>query len=282
MNEMLKRMEFRPCSYEDDTEPLVDMHRCFETLEGGWFDGSETFRMHFKMVARTPGSSWVIGVGRAVFGYADLLRLPDGNGIVPRWRLHPDFHHPVVAGKLISGLKTEALKRSLSGLVLLGDTSETTSDLESVGIKRDRCYRPLKIEGTEQPSEAEIESWSPASGELEEEGFQPFLGLPLPPAFVTTRASMAAEYGVFRFRRPSFFRIRVGESEYLGCFDGNDWYVFRKRKSEQDARSVIPILSALGSVEPGKIMLSEAALKAAGREASGTAAVWDHFTPAAG
>jgi len=278
MEDIFKKMEFRAFSYEEDPEYIVDMHRCREVLEGGWFDDAETCRMHYKMIARIPGSSWVLSLCGAIFGYSDIIGLPDGNGLVSRWRLHPDYRHPSVTRKMFKGLCAEAKKRGWKGLVLYSDSTEVLEDLERIGIKRDRSYH--WVDGSQLESRSDQITVRQAKDDMETivRELKLFLGPPLSPTYVVIRAHMAANYGVFGFKKPEFYCLKIGEADYTACYDGKEWFVFRKERHDSDGEAVKPIVSTLFSIKPGRILLSGAAVKKIGLQHSEATPFWDFFT----
>ena len=73
MQEIFNQLQFRAFEYEEDAESVTDMHCCAETLEGSWFDKTETCKMHAKIVARVPGSSWAVAYNTVIFAHADLV-----------------------------------------------------------------------------------------------------------------------------------------------------------------------------------------------------------------
>lgn len=279
MNNLLRRLEFREFSYEEDPESVVDMQRCREILDGGWLDSAETCRMNHKMVVRTPGSSWVLAFGHTIFGYADMVPAGDGTGCVITWRLHPDFRHPIVARKLLDGLTQQARLRNYSGLVFLADGEEMLTDLERIGLKRDRSYGWVQPADLEPGPKAESQPVSLTLDEAMGEALLPFLGPPLPPRFVLVRSFMAASYGVFHHARPALYRLRVQSVDYLACFDGREWFVFRKARHELDREAIRPILATLASLHSGRILLSKKAAEAAALPFQNDATLWDLFHP---
>ncbi len=282
MNDLIRRIEFRVFSYEEDPESVVDMQRCRETLEGGWLDASETCRMNHKVVARTPGSSWVLAFGSTIFGYADMIPGPDGTGCVVKWRLHPDFRNPILARKLVTGLAQEARTRKYSGLVYLADTEEVLADLESIGLKRDRTYGWIQTDDSEPAPGAEATPFAADLDEALAEPLLPFLGPPLPPKYVLVRGFLASSYGVFSFARPLLYRIRFQDRSYLGCFDGREWFVFRPARHNLDREAIKPILTLLGGLRPSRILISQKAAESANLAFVSNVNQWDLFTAVPG
>lgn len=282
MNDLFRRTEFRSFSYEEDPESIVDMQRCRELLEGEWLDDVQTCRMHHKVVVRTPGSSWVIAYRNTVFGYADLIPGPDGIGCVTKWRFHPDYRHPVMIRKLVTGLLGAAKARKYEGLVFFADNEDVLGDLESIGMKRDRAYSWVQPGDAEPVPGVETEPYPTTLEAVETETFLPFLGPPIPPRFALTRAFLAASYRVFSFAPPILHRLRFQDLEYTACFDGREWYVFRKQRHESDKEAVIPLLASLGSLQPQKILLSQKAAQTANLAPVSNLTLWDLFTPSAG
>ncbi len=279
MNDLIRRIEFRAFSYEEDPESVVDMQRCREILDGGWLDSAETCRMNHKMVVRTPGSSWVLAFGATIFAYADMVPVGDGTGCVTTWRLHPDFRTPIVARKLLEGLTKEARVRNYSGLVFLADGEEVLADLERIGLKRDRTYGWVQPADLPPGPAAESQPVSPTLDELVGETLLPFLGPPLPPRFVLIRSFMAASYGVFHHARPALYRLRVQDIGYLACYDGREWFVFRGARNELDRDAVRPILATLASLHPGRILLSKKAAEMVELAFQNDFTLWDLFHP---
>lgn len=277
MQEVIKQLEFRPFSYEEDAESLVDLHRCMETLEGGWFDSVSTCRMHSKIIARTPGSSWVISVGGTVLGHAYMLNNHDGTGLVSRWRLHPDFRFPEMASSLLQGLCREARKRAWTGLLILADSDDICRDLETTGLRRDRTYRWLQFADLEPGEEAVITRFSGAVRDFSAQPLLRFLGSPFPPDYVINQAIMATEYGVFNFTHPSLFAVSWQETAYLACFDGREWFVFRQESRDTDRAAVGPVLRALCGIGNGRMLVNENALAAAAIVPMNQAGLYDFF-----
>ena len=151
MKHILKNLEFRAFSYESDPEYLVDMFRAFEVLEGSWFDAEDTCRMYQKMVTRSGGTSWATFFGKAIIGYADLLRFSPTDAFVGRWSVHPDFHHPAVIRKMTESLRVEAAKRGFQRLTFFADKVETVADFESIGWPKDRMYQWAMVGDLEAP-----------------------------------------------------------------------------------------------------------------------------------
>lgn len=276
--DFIRRFEFRAISYEEDASSLVDMHRCFEQLEGSWFDDESTCRMHQKIVARSPGSSWVLSWERTIFGYADLIQKSDGVGSVPRWRIHPDFRQPAAARKLFDGLCQEARHREWRSLELFADTEEVRQDLAGIGLKPDRCY--FWTNPAEVTSDAAIETREEAHADgdsLLGENWLSFLGSPLPLRFILTRAFRATHYNAFHYKTPKFWRMSVSGNEFLSCYDGREWHVFRRRRGDSDSEAVQPIIAALGELHPGRLMVSEKAGDIAGALPASDQRFWDFF-----
>ncbi|MFZ2957830.1 MAG: hypothetical protein WA705_13165 [Candidatus Ozemobacteraceae bacterium] len=279
MEDLLRRLEFRPFSYEADPDSLVDMHRCREILEGSWLDDIDTCRMHHKMVTRACGSSWVIVVAKAIIGYADLVGMKDGSGVVCRWRLHSDFHHPRVAARLFQGLKEQAKIRSLNSLTFFADHPEVLTDLEEIGIKRDRSYQWIRPDQEEElgPEAPSATLNQPLSDFLEMD-FRPFLGSPLAPGFLLARSFLAAEYGVFHHCKPLMIEITVDGVRFPACHDGREWFVFRTAKRPGDAQAIRPILANLAKNKPGRILMTQKAIELAKIIPASEEIFWDLYT----
>jgi hypothetical protein len=277
MDDLIRRIEFRPFSYEADPEYVVDMHRSFEVLEGSWFDTEETCRYYQKMVLKALGSSWVISIARAVIGYADLLPLEKGTGFVPRLRLHADYRHPKVTRTLLKGLVAEAKKREYTALVFFADTSEVADELEKSAITKDRPYKWANLLDLETSQTFSTREHEGNRFELLNTPFLPYLGSPLPPNFVIWRSFLAADYGVFNFHHPHFHEILIEDSTYVSCFDGREWFVFRQNKHPEDGNRIRAVLEALSSLSHGRILLSGKALEKSGLTAVTEETLWDFF-----
>ncbi|MGM0598607.1 MAG: hypothetical protein ACQETH_02205 [Candidatus Rifleibacteriota bacterium] len=264
MREIFDNMVFRAFSYEDDPEAIVDMHRCAETLEGSWFDAALTCKLHSKMVTRTPGSTWVVTYGNIIFAHADLIKSITGEAVIVGWRIHTDYHYPQVARKLLEGLKLEANKRKATGLIIFADNSEVVSDLSMIGCRPDREYAYIRPGECEKGIVLDCEKIDIHPDDLTNQGLYPFLGSPLPPAYLNYRAVMAAEQGVFHYRRPSLYQITVDQQEvYIASFDGREWHVFKKGDFKGDKDLIASLLKTIASINPARILLNKAAIEAA-------------------
>lgn len=261
MEDLFRRIEFRQFSFETDPEFIVDMYRCKDVLEGGWFDNEEFCRMHHKIICRAKGSSWVGVLAKAVIGYADLLELSPGQGFIQNWAIHPNFRHPVVTNCLINGLREQGKKRGWNKLVFYSDKRESLEDIESIGIKRDRPYYKIKTVLQDPTGVVEETLNSSDLQSILSKPLLPFLGPPVSPDFFLSRAFLAGEYAVLNYRKPMIYSLTSQEIEYLGCHDGNEWAVFRTAKSPLDAENISSILSALERIFPGEISLSKGALE---------------------
>lgn len=278
MDDLFRRIEFRAFSFEQDPDSLVDMHRCCEILEGGWFDSLETCRMHHKVVVRSLGSSWVNSLSRAIISYADLVIGPGEDGFITRWRLHPDFRHPAVSRRLIQGLSEQARIRKLKGLVFFADSPEVLVQLEEVGLKRDRSYQWLKLDNEEPaPADVTIKDMDGHWNDLSREPWKLFLGTPFPSGLVITRSFMAADYGIFNHVRPTFIEVDYQGISYPALHDGREWFIFRREKQGSDAEAIGPILRGLGNFKPGRILVSEAAIERSGLIPASDEQFWDFY-----
>ncbi|HNV68545.1 MAG TPA: hypothetical protein PKO06_02525 [Candidatus Ozemobacteraceae bacterium] len=277
MSEIIELAQFRAFSFEEDPEALVDMQRCREHLEGSWFDREETVRMRQKIVCRALGSSWVVTLARTIVGYADLIGMPSGEGLVPHWRLHPDYRDPRLGRKLLNGLQEAAAKRSYKGLAFFCDIPEVQEDLERLGIPRSRSFFWAKASDLEGGEPLEITESREELPELMNRNYLPFLGTPLPPKLVFAQAHMASSYGVFSYQRPRLGSVLFHDRQFVLCFDGREWYIFRTEKHPEDGDAIRPLLETLGSWHDGRILLSAKALEKAGLEAMSAEPVWDCF-----
>ena len=278
MDDLFRRIEFRAFSFEQDPDSLVDMHRCSEVLEGGWFDSLETCRMHHKMVVRSLGSSWVNSLSRAIISYADLVIGPGGDGFITRWRLHPDFRHPQVSKRMIQGLSEQARIRQLKGLVFFADSPEIVQQLEEAGLKRDRSYHWLKLDGEEPaPDEVEIRNLEGHWSDLAQQPWRLFLGTPFPSGLILTRSFMAADYGVFHHTQPKLIEVGFRGIFYPALHDGREWFVFRREKSPGDADAIGPVLLALGNHFPGRLLASDAMIEKSGMIPASDEQFWDFY-----
>lgn len=278
MDDLFRRIEFRAFSFEQDPDSLVDMHRCCEVLEGGWFDALETCQMHHKVVVRSLGSSWVNSLSRAIISYADLVIGPGGDGFVTRWRLHPDFRHPHVSRRLIQGLSEQARIRKLQGLVFFADAPEVLTQLEEVGLKRDRSYQWLKLDNEEPaPEEVQIRDLNGHWSDLAQQQWRLFLGTPHPSGLILTRSYMAADYGVFNHSRPTLVEVEYRDIRYPAVHDGREWFVFRREKQALDAEAIGPVLRALGNFKPGRLLASEAAIDKSALIPASDEQFWDFY-----
>ena len=263
MLEIFRDVEFREFSYEDDPEAIVDMHRCAEVLEGSWFDTSNTCKLHSKVIIRTPGSSWVLVYGNMVFGHAHILKDKNNNAIVPLWRIHTDYRHPVIIKKMVDGLKEEARKRDCQGIVIFGDTDIVKDDMAMIGIQPDRAYHYINLADIRAGIELEAEKipFFPDSGITK--GMNNFLGSPLTPSYIINRAFMAADQGAFHYKKPELYSIKLNGRNYIGCYDGREWHVFIGGEFKPEKEAIKPVLNTISSINPGRILLSSKALEIA-------------------
>lgn len=276
MDDIFRKLEFRPFSYETDPEFVVDMFRAFEILEGSWFDAENTCRMYQKIVSRVSGTSWVLSFSRAVIAYADIVSFNDRDAFVTRWAVHPDFQHPKVSRKMLDGLIQEAAKRKFNSLTLFAGNPESFGNFESIGLKRDRLYQWVMTGDVQTVPGITANSMNKGREAIDED-FLPFLGSPLPPRFSLAKAFMAAGYGVFNYRSPDLIKIEVAGVPYFAFHDGREWFVFRKSRNPKDSEAIEPILGALGAYKMGRILLSEKAYKMAQALPASREMFWDYF-----
>lgn len=263
MQEIFNKLEFRPFSYEEDPEAIADMHCCDEVLEGSWFDRSETCRMHVKIVVRSPGSSWVLSYGSVIFAHADLVKTPTGEASVIAWRIHENYQHPQVARILLEGLSREARKRECTGLIIYADNPRISEGLNMLGMQPDRKYQYFDVAANDKGKILRSQRVVLHPDEISTLHLIPFLGTPLPPRYLLQRAFLGAEYAVFKHSKPATFEIFHKENTYLACHDGREWYVFRQGDFKAEKEVISSVLKTVGSLQPGRIMLSDKASEAA-------------------
>lgn len=262
MQEIFKQLEFRSFSYEDDPEAVADMHCCAEVLEGSWFDKADTCKMHAKVVVRSPGSSWVVAYNNLIFAHADLIKSSTNDAIILAWRLHENFRYPQVARKLFEGLKQEALRRECTGIVIFADSERVGEELKMINLTPDRSYQYCNPANVESKRILRHERVVLHTDEIAKLELRPFLGSPLPPAYIIQKAFMGADYCVFRHLKPATFEIFHNQNTYLACYDGREWHVFRQGNFSGEAEAIGPLLKTISSLESGQIMLSEKAMQA--------------------
>jgi hypothetical protein len=277
MREIFDNMVFRALSYEEDPEAIVDMHRCAETLEGSWFDIPVTCKLHAKVVTRTPGSSWVVTYGNIIFAHADLIKSITGEAIIVGWRIHTDYHYPQVARKLLDGLKLEAVKRQATGLIIFADNSEVVSDMSMIGCRPDREYAYIRPGECEKGIVLDWEKIDIHPDDLTDHELYPFLGSPLPPAYLNYRAVMAAERGVFHYRRPALYKITIDQQTYIASFDGREWHVFKKGNFKGDKGLIASLIKTISSINPARILLNKAAIDAAEVIPASDGVLYDYY-----
>lgn len=263
MQEIFKKLEFRPFSYEEDPESIADMHCCDEVLEGSWFDRSETCRMHAKIVVRSPGSSWVVSYGSVIFAHADLVKMPTGEASVISWRIHENYRYPEVARILLEGLNRESRKRECTGLVIFADNSRVNEELSMLGMLPDRKYQYVDVSAPEKYKILRSERVVLHPDEINTLNLNPFLGTPLPASYILQRAFLGAEYCVFKHCKPATFEIFHKNDTYLACHDGREWYIFKQGNFKAEKEVISSVLKTAGSLQSGRIMLSDKASEAA-------------------
>lgn len=277
MREIFDKIEFRAFSYEEDPEAVVDMHRCAETLEGSWFDGEASCKLHSKLVTKSPGSTWVVTYGKIIFAHADLIKTKTGEGIVFAWRIHSDYHYPQVVRKLFEGLKEEARKRECTGLVIFGDNSDVISDVSMLGFQPDREYSYAKTSDCEKGLILEYSQTNIHPDDVASKDLHPFLGSPLPATYVNYRATMAAELGLFYYRRPVHYEINFGINTYVASFDGREWHIFKKGQFKGEKEAISSLIKTAATINPARILLSNAALEAAELIPASDGVLYDYF-----
>ena len=263
MQEIFKQLQFRAFSYEEDPESITDMHFCSEVLEGSWFDKKETCQMHSKIVARAPGSSWVVAYNSVIFAHADLVKQPNGEASVIYWRIHESYNYPEVAKILLDGLKAEARKRNCSNLIIFADREEIEEQIEALGYAPDRSYAYVNPGDVEQGRVLRSERVVVHENDIPALDLRPFLGKPLPPGYLMQKAYLGADYAVFRHTKPNTFEIYCRKNTFFACHDGREWFVFKKGDFKIEPDMVASVLKTLDSLQDGLIMLGEKALDCA-------------------
>lgn len=266
MLDIIRQMTFREFVYEDDSEAVVDMHRCYEKLEGSWFDDSHTCRTHAKIVTRTPGSKWVIAFERMIFAHASLLKLDKNTAVVTAFRLHQDLRHPMVAKKLYDGLCQQATKRNYASIVFFADSYQAVENYKLFSLKTDREYRMVDILELDKGINLTAKPTMIYPEDFEQYNLKPFLGTPLPPEYIIERSILAAERRFFSFTKPQLFEIVVEPHVFIACHDGREWHVFRKGDFKAEPETVNSILTTISKAVSGssKIMLNSKALNITG------------------
>jgi len=286
MDHLLRHLDLRLFNYETDIQSIVDMSRAREVLEGGWLDDEGTTRLHTKVVMRAQGQSIVAAVSGTILAYADLFTGADGNeGHVSMLRLHPDFHLPQYLARVIEHILDLGRKRGMSGWVLHVDQAELRELLPTIGRQIDRDYYRVSLAHglPEQPHGAPVPKVDEASRELDTivgEGWQWFLGRPVPPQFTFTRAFTAHGHAVRGYRPPAARRIAFADGPtYLGFFDGREWHLFRRGRHDRDAELSLPALAALANedVGPGPLCASTKVIETLQLESTEEATTWDVF-----
>ncbi|GAB4272171.1 MAG: hypothetical protein Kow0029_10570 [Candidatus Rifleibacteriota bacterium] len=277
MREIFDKLEFRPFSYEEDPEAVVDMHRCAENLEGSWFDAENTCKLHSKLIIKSPGSSWLVKYGNMVFGHADLVKCPTGEAVVIALRIHTDYHYPQVVRKMVEGLKEQARKRECSGIIIFGDNSEVISDIAMIGLSPDREYSYARPIECETGLVLEYKQIDIHPDDVVRHDLYPFLGTPLPAQYLSYRATMAAEQGLFHYRRPLYYEIKFGINTYIASFDGREWHIFRKGNFKGDREAIASLLKTIATINPSRILLSAAAMEAAELIPASDGVLYDYF-----
>ena len=263
MQDIFNKLEFRSFSYEEDSEAVADMHCCAEILEGSWFDRSDTCKMHAKVVARSPGSSWVVAYGSVIFAHADLIKTSTQEASVLGWRLHENFRYPQVARMLFEGLCREARKREYTEMVIYADNSRVDEELVMLGMQPDRRYQYADPSSAGNSRILRSQRVVLNSDDVSQMPLTKFLGLPLPPAYILQKAYMGADYAVFKHSKPSTFEIYHNDHTYLACHDGREWHIFRQGDFKAEKEIISPLLKTIASLQSGHIMLSDKAAEAA-------------------
>lgn len=263
MLDIIRQMEFRQFVFDEDSEAVVDMHRCAEVLEGSWFDASGTCKINAKIVARTPGSSWVISYGNMVFAHADLLKVNKSEAMVSGWRTHESYNHPMINKILFDGLCEMARKREYSGLTIFGDNSRVDDAMLPLGLQADRKYQFVNLTDLAKGIILGSRKIFIHPDEVPANDLKSFLGSPLPPSFIINKANVAAGHRLFRHRKPEIFEILDGLKTYIACQDGREWHIFKKGDFKADLEIIPSLLKTISELTngPPRILLSTKALE---------------------
>ncbi|MBF0547929.1 MAG: hypothetical protein HQM08_26065 [Candidatus Riflebacteria bacterium] len=266
MEYLIKQVTFRAFSYEIDPDFVVDMQRCREVLEGGWFDDPETCRMNHKIVLRAKGTSWVNSVARTIISYSDLVGDTGGDAWLTQMRFHPNLRHPKLVFGFLENLKKEARKREFQRLFVFADQQELCDDLSAIRIPIERQFQWISTNDVESDDQSKLvvnKSDFFFEG-LSDFSMIPYMGPFLPPKLILSRSFMAASYGFISHQKPIFLEIKSENNLYFACFDGREWFVFRKEKTPEDLKAIKNVISALGESRPSKILLSTKAIEKTG------------------
>ncbi|MBF0406015.1 MAG: hypothetical protein HQM10_01585 [Candidatus Riflebacteria bacterium] len=262
MDYLIRQADFRAFSYETDPEYVVDMQRCREVLEGGWLDREETCKVNHKIVLRANGTSWILSVSRAIIAYADMIGDSSGNAWIQMLRIHSDFRYPKTTSRFLKEIQKQAEKRNLARIFIFSDRNETTCDLSQIGLSPERKFRWISTQDVDSLDSLNLssESISLDISELSDFNMHNFLGPNLNPKFIVARSFMAPSYDLFQHKKPLFIRFKCDFNEFLACFDGREWFVFRAEQRTDDLQAITPILSALNEIKSSVIRISENAI----------------------
>ena len=263
MQEIFKRLEFRPYLYEEDSEPVADMHCSAEVLEGFWFDKADNCKLHAKLIARCPGSSWVLAYGNIIFAHADFVKQANGELHVICARIHENYMFPQVMKALLDGIRIEALKRKAKAIVFFADNEQIDEAMKLISQKPDRTYSYVNVSDIETGKILRHDRVILNQDDIDESKFSPFIGIPYPPSYFLNRAYAAADYALFRHEKPQTFDIYYKGNTFFACYDGREWCVFKRGDFKSEKEAVSSVLKTISELQPGRILLSEKALEAA-------------------
>jgi hypothetical protein len=88
---------------------------------------------------------------------------------------------------------------------------------------------------------------------------------------------MAAEQGLFHYRRPALFKIGFNNKEYVSSFDGREWHVFRKGNFKADKEAIGSLIMTIASIQPARILLTSQAIEAAEIIPASDGVLYDYF-----
>lgn len=279
MLNIINLMEFRLLSYEEDPDAIVDMHCFAEHLEGSWFNSPLTCKIFAKTVTKTPGSSWVVAYNNIVFAHASLLKLNDDTGLVTGWRTHVDYPFPQMSFKLFEGICDAARKRDYKSIVLFADNDVANQSLKMLSLKPDRTYSYADISQIDKGETLPHKNFYIHPDELDRFPLFPFLGSPLPPAFIMQRALLGCGHRLFSFTNPQTFEITADSNSYIACQDGREWHIFKRGDFKPDPQIIPSILKTAATLTncPSKALLTNKVLDIIEIQPSNNGEFYDYF-----
>lgn len=284
MDYLAQHLDFRPFSLDTDLDSLVDLHRARDVLEGGWFDDDGRARLHCRTVHQAGGLP-IAGIIRStVVCYLDLFAGAAGSeGFVPTLRFHHDFLHPLLVHRALEFLRQKNRETGVKGVVVLVDDPALLRVLEQAGAPPERRYHRIALAGElSAPPQVQPTVGDAAGGDLRlaADGWEPFLGRPVPPAFAARRAFAAHGHAVPGYRRAICKELRHPDGPtYLGLFDGREWLVFRRERHARDPELIRATLTALvaGEDGPAPLLASTRVLETLAIDPQEPASAWDFF-----